>query len=79
MIIDLGLFKRNWEVAREVGEQLGKLGIDDNPLEVGNYEFMEIVICPVFNSLHLCSTSNSKEKEDRQKFTQESVPLVCAP
>lgn len=53
--------------------------MDDNPLEVGNYEFMEIVICPVFNSLHLCSTSNSKERADRQKFIQESVPIACAP
>lgn len=45
MIIDLGLFK-SWEVAREVGEQLGKLGIDDNPAQVGKNEFIDIVICP---------------------------------
>jgi len=74
-----GSFKRNCEVAREAGEQLGKLGIDDNPLEAGDHEFMETVICPVFNSLHLCSTGNSKEKVDRQKFIQESVPTACAP
>lgn len=41
MITDLGLFKRE-----QPGEQLGKLSIDDNPVHVGNDEFMEIVVCP---------------------------------
>ena len=55
------------------------LGKIKSQTEVGDHEFMETVICPVFNSLHLCSTGNSKEKVDRQKFIQESVPTACAP
>lgn len=56
---------------QRAGEQLGKLDIAEDPLEVANNEFMGILTCPVFNFLHLCSIGDRQGESGQIEISRK--------